>query len=64
MFYRVILKIGYQESAYDFIDPEEALNFAATALEHQIAYDDHDRPTKIRMELQRIQDQADNEKED
>lgn len=47
MIYRVIIKVSYNESFFEFITPDEACLFARIALEHSVASEDQKKMAKI-----------------
>lgn len=70
MVYRVVMKIGYNEVAFDFEGSEDAVRFLAQALHKlNIAYEDGNRMVayvvKVDIEAEKAeQEKAEAEKED
>jgi hypothetical protein len=70
MVYRVVIKIGYQEVAFDFAGSEDAVRFLAQALRKlNLAYEDGNRMSayveKVDIEAEMAeQEKAEAEKED
>lgn len=63
--YRIILKVGYCESWFEFDDPTTACDFARTALLHQIVNKDNEkRPMYVTMKIVDVELEAQREKED
>lgn len=49
--YRVILKVGYYESLYEFENAEDAAKFATSALQHMVSTEDTDKRTFVNMQV-------------
>ena len=51
MIYRVILKVGYYNTWFEFKSSKEACDFASAALAHMVSNDDTDKATFVSMQL-------------
>ena len=47
MKYRVVINVGYCEAWFDYEDPQQAICFAMSALEHGVENEDTNKKTKI-----------------
>lgn len=51
MIYRVVLKVGYNVTWFEFAEAAEAVLFAQTALMHQVGCDDTKKKSSITLEI-------------
>ena len=51
MKYRIILKVGYYSTWFDFDDIEAAGEFAKTILLHQVQNEDTEKGTSVKIEV-------------
>ena len=49
--YRVILKVGYYETYFEFESSDQACNFAANALSHMVTSEDTKKKTSINIQV-------------
>ena len=59
MTYRVIFKIGYYASYFDFYTAEEAGAFAATALQHMVSSKDTEKSAYVTIQVAKSFDDED-----
>lgn len=63
--YRIILRVGYCESWFEFDTPIAACDFAKTALLHQVTNEDTEkRPTYVTMKVVDTELEAQRKKEE
>lgn len=63
--YRVIVKVSYYETWFEFDDAEEACEFAKSVMLHQVPNEDtKKKPTYVTMKVVDIELEAQRKKED
>lgn len=51
MIYRVILRVGYYEAYFDFVEAVEAVSFAQNALVHMVPSEDTKKKYYVTMQI-------------
>ena len=49
--YRVIIKVGYYATWFDFDSADQACNFATSALTHMVPNEDNSKKTSINIQV-------------
>ena len=51
MIYRVVLKVGYYSTYFEFKSSKDACDFAGAALEHMVSNEDTDNATFVTLQV-------------
>ena len=51
MIYRVVLKVGYYSTYFEFKSSKDACDFASAALEHMVSNEDTDKATFVTLQV-------------